>query len=146
MWTPALRTVHGNPTLSCRPRALRVLPAAVLWLLKLVAVFLHMCALMLGATVRAGRPQLMLIQSPPALPVLAACALARYCYGTATIIDFHNLAYTLMRPLPPPDSDRSELGPQDSFAARPSPPLCHSLACVKASPVLQGQRRRGAAQ
>lgn len=81
-----------------------------------------MCSLMLAATVAAGRPQLMLTQTPPALPVLAACALARYCYSTPTITDFHNVAYTLMRPLPPAGADRAALHSRDSFAVCPLPP------------------------
>jgi hypothetical protein len=77
-----------------------------------------MLFLMFAATVRAGRPNLLLLQSPPAAPTLAVCALIRYLYGTATIIDFHNIAYTLMRTMPPPGQDKSLLYADDSVAVR----------------------------
>lgn len=77
-----------------------------------------MLALMIAATIRAGRPNVMLLQSPPAVPTLAVCALIRYLYGTATIIDFHNIAYTLMRIVPPPGQDRSLLYADDPVAVR----------------------------
>eukprot|EP00892_Ulva_mutabilis_P011555 jgi/Ulvmu1/8772/UM048_0027.1 len=110
------------------PRALCALPAALDWLLKLVCVFLHLLALMVAATVCAGRPQLLLVQTPPALPVLAATALVRYAYNTPTIVDFHNVAFTLMRPLPPAGTDRTAVGTGDAVAVQAAARLERLLA------------------
>ena len=102
----------------CRPAVFKSLPTKLVWLLKLALYFFAMLALMIAATIRAGRPNVMLLQSPPAVPTLAVCALIRYLYGTATIIDFHNIAYTLMPTVPPPGQDRSLLYADDPVAVR----------------------------
>jgi hypothetical protein len=102
----------------CRSSAFKRLPTKLVWLLKLALNFFIMLFLMIAATIRAGRPNMMLVQSPPAAPTLAVCALIRYLYGTATIIDFHNIAYTLMRTIPAPGQDKSLLYSDDSIAVR----------------------------
>lgn len=114
-------TCHRISVLFCRPSLFKRLPTKLVWLLKLALYFSTMLSLMIAATVRAGRPNLMLIQSPPANPTLAVCALIRYLYGTATIIDFHNIAYTLMRTSPAPGQDKSLLYADDPLAVRSIP-------------------------
>jgi hypothetical protein len=44
-----------------------------------------------------GRPDLLLLQSPPAIPTFFACQLIRLVLRVPVLVDFHNLAYTLMR-------------------------------------------------
>lgn len=94
----ALRTgAHEHP-LACRDKHVRGMPRALQWALKLMMSFWALSVALLAALYKHGRPLFVLVQTPPALPVLPVLALLRLCCGLKIIVDFHNLAFTLMRP------------------------------------------------
>jgi hypothetical protein len=53
--------------------------------------------IMLSHALRSGRPHLILVQSPPAVPTLLICAFVRVAFACRLVVDYHNIAYTLMR-------------------------------------------------
>jgi beta-1,4-mannosyltransferase len=42
------------------------------------------------------RPCAILLQNPPAIPTVAVCLLASWWHGAALVVDWHNLAYTIL--------------------------------------------------
>lgn len=52
--------------------------------------------LLLVLLVRIPRPDVLLVQTPPALPTLPLCQFVAWLRGAALVIDWHNLGYSLM--------------------------------------------------
>lgn len=77
-------------------KAFQRLPRALFVLVALVKVPLQSISLWLALVARTPKPALVLVQTPPAIPTLlivqCACALTR----SALMIDWHNLAYSLL--------------------------------------------------
>ncbi|KAK9864044.1 hypothetical protein WJX84_003238 [Apatococcus fuscideae] len=53
-------------------------------------------ALLANMLFRMPRPSLVLLQVPPAIPVMAVCWLACWRHRAALVLDWHNFGYTLM--------------------------------------------------
>ena len=96
------------------PRRLESAPRPLRWLLKA----LLQAVVLAWVLLRAGpAPRALLVQSPPALPVLAVCAAVAWLRGARLIVDVHNLAYTLMRPSAAP-APKAALHASDSALVR----------------------------
>lgn len=54
------------------------------------------CGHLLSRLLRVDRPDVLLVQSPPAVPTLAVVALAARLRGAALVIDWHNLGYAML--------------------------------------------------
>jgi hypothetical protein len=81
-----------------RPEFVKFLPRALAWMIKFDLNALVMARMLLYNMCRHGRPLFVLVQSPPALPVLPVLCMLRQVTGLKVVLDVHNLAYTLMRP------------------------------------------------
>jgi beta-1,4-mannosyltransferase len=60
-----------------------------------------------------GRPCAILLQNPPAIPTLLVCLVAAWWHRAALIVDWHNLAYTILalkgkQPLPHPQQQQQQ--------------------------------------
>jgi beta-1,4-mannosyltransferase len=75
------------------PAAITKLPTILGLALKVVYQLLVMMWLML---VQLPRPAAILMQNPPAIPAMLLCWLAAVRHRASLIIDWHNLAYTIM--------------------------------------------------
>lgn len=58
--------------------------------------FLQLAALLWLMLARLPRPRAILLQNPPAIPTLLVCLLAAARHCAALIVDWHNLAYTIL--------------------------------------------------
>jgi hypothetical protein len=67
------------------------------WLLKLIIDFCILLFQCIKLCNKHNKPLFVLVQTPPALPVLNVMCLLR-ATKINIILDVHNLAYTLMRP------------------------------------------------
>lgn len=57
---------------------------------------LQLLALLWMLLVRLPRPDVILLQLPPAIPTMLVCKLAALRHGARLVYDWHNFAYTLM--------------------------------------------------
>lgn len=76
------------------PRWFSKLPALVGLLLKAVLQLLFLLWIMLF---KLPRPKAILMQNPPAIPSMLVCLLAARWHGAEWIVDWHNLAYSIMQ-------------------------------------------------
>jgi hypothetical protein len=86
---------------SCAPARRRnvgaQLPQAMRWLLRLLMQLVGFPFILLCLAIQHGRPRVLLVQTPPAVPTLLVCWLMRLCLRCRVILDYHNIAYTIMR-------------------------------------------------
>ena len=82
---------------------LRLIPPPPAWLKRLptalglaVRVLLQLVQLTVLMLVRLKRPHFVLLQTPPCVPAFAVCRLVAFLRNATFIIDWHNMAYTLM--------------------------------------------------
>ncbi|KAK9820133.1 hypothetical protein WJX72_006458 [[Myrmecia] bisecta] len=76
------------------PAVLQRLPRTISMVLKAVLQTVMLLMLMLR---RMPRPAAILLQVPPAIPIMALCWLAARWHRAAFVIDWHNFGFTLMR-------------------------------------------------
>ena len=84
--------------------SLRLITPPPLWLQRLLPrplamvtrVLMQICQLAFMMMVRLPAPGFILLQTPPCVPSFAVCRLVAWARGAKFIIDWHNLAYTLM--------------------------------------------------
>ena len=86
-----------------------------------------MLCTLVWAIVRWGRPMCVLVQSPPALPVLPVLLLLRRVCGLKVVVDVHNLGYTLMRSSSA-SGDKAAVSSSDRLPVRATQPApCQSM-------------------
>jgi hypothetical protein len=73
------------------------LPQAMRWLLRLLMQLVIFPLILMWTAVQHGRPRVLLVQTPPAVPTLLICWLMRLCLWCRVVLDYHNIAYTIMR-------------------------------------------------
>ncbi|WFD31010.1 chitobiosyldiphosphodolichol beta-mannosyltransferase [Malassezia sp. CBS 17886] len=78
------------------PRILARLPRALFVFVALVKVPLQAAGLFAALVAKRRTPAVVLVQTPPAIPTLAAARVAARLCGARLLIDWHNLAYTLL--------------------------------------------------
>lgn len=89
------RTPPGHPSspLFTRPAALARCPRALRLVLKALHQLLTLAWLTLFSL---PRPDVILLQLPPAIPTMAVLRAAALRHGARLVFDWHNYAYTLM--------------------------------------------------
>lgn len=90
---PCSAAARPHPHARCRPLALRRLPRLLQLLAKAAFQLLTMLWLLLAAL---PRPDVILLQLPPALPTMLVCRVASLRHRCRLVFDWHNFAYTLM--------------------------------------------------
>jgi beta-1,4-mannosyltransferase len=91
---------HALPTqridfcrLERRPRWVTKLPGFLRLVVKALAQLLSLLYLVLFGL---SRPDVILLQLPPAIPTMLVCRLAAARHHARLVFDWHNFAYTLM--------------------------------------------------
>ena len=79
--------------LGCRPQWVTSLPRILRLLVKAVW---QLCVLTWHMLATRPRPSLVLLQVPPAIPIMAVCWVTCWWHGAAWVNDWHNFGYTLM--------------------------------------------------
>lgn len=90
---PHIRPTPCAPAPARRPAALRRLPRLLQLAAKAAFQLLTLLWLLL---VGLPRPDVILLQLPPALPTMLVCRLAALRHRARLVFDWHNFAYTLM--------------------------------------------------
>lgn len=80
-------------SLGCRPQWVTSMPRILRLLVKAVW---QLCVLTWHMLATRPRPSLVLLQVPPAIPIMAVCWVTCWWHGAAWVNDWHNLGFTLM--------------------------------------------------
>ena len=87
------QTAICSTCLGCRPQWVTSLPRILRLLVKAVW---QLCVLTWHMLATRPRPSLVLLQVPPAIPIMAVCWVTCWWHGAAWVNDWHNFGYTLM--------------------------------------------------
>ena len=99
--------------------AFNALPRALRWIARLFHQAILIGCMVLARLLVHGRPHFVLVQSPPALPLLLVLRSIRLLMRIKIILDVHNLAFTLMRPTTAYlAGDRAAVHAHDTLAVR----------------------------
>ena len=85
------------------------------------------CQLFWLLAIRTPKSQIILVQSPPAIPTILICKIVSLVRGSALVIDFHNLGFTLLKGKISRDSAMmTAIEVSEKFSAQ----MCDQALCV----------------
>eukprot|EP00927_Polykrikos_kofoidii_P064288 TRINITY_DN5940_c0_g1_i2.p1 TRINITY_DN5940_c0_g1~~TRINITY_DN5940_c0_g1_i2.p1 ORF type:complete len:477 (-),score=61.12 TRINITY_DN5940_c0_g1_i2:150-1580(-) len=92
-----LEEVTKHPHIRIRHITSWSVPAGLPYSVRLVWLVLGLSAGLFSTLLwRTPRPRVILMQTPPAIPSMAAGVLAAFLQGAALVVDFHNFGYSLL--------------------------------------------------